>query len=268
MAGSNEAVTDMELTVTDKVAVVTGATRGIGLATARMLLESGAAGVTITSRRTENVEAATDELGDAGFGADRVLGLAARADDDDEAERAVTATLERFGRVDILVNNAGTNPSGGPIMDVDMGAIDKTWQVNQRAPLVWSRIAYHTWMQDHGGSIVNVASVGGLRPSPVMGAYNVSKAALIHLTHQLAFELAPSVRVNAVAPAVVKTRLSELLWTADEEAAARTHPLGRLGVPEDVATAITYLASDQASWITGIVLPVDGGVTGASGSLS
>lgn len=258
----------MDITVTDKVAIVTGATRGIGLATARMLLESGAAGVTITSRRTENVESASDELKAAGFGPDRVLGLAARADDDEEADRTVGATIERFGALDILVNNAGTNPSGGPIMDVDMGAIDKTWLVNQRAPLVWSRVAYHAAMGDRGGVIINVASVGGLRPSPIIGAYNVSKAALIHLTHQLAFELAPKVRVNAVAPAVVKTRLSELLWTTDEEAAARAHPLGRLGVPDDVATAITYLASDQASWITGVVLPVDGGVSGASGTLA
>ncbi|MEX0757593.1 MAG: SDR family oxidoreductase [Acidimicrobiia bacterium] len=258
----------MQLSVSGKVAVVTGATRGIGLATAQMLLESGADGVTITSRRPENVEAATEQLAQAGFGADRVLGLAARADDDGEAERTISATVERFGSVDILVNNAGTNPSGGSIMDVDMGAIDKTWQVNQRAPLVWSRMAYHAGMKDHGGVIINVASVGGLRPSPIMGAYNVSKAALIHLTHQLAFELAPKVRVNAVAPAVVKTRLSELLWTADEEAAARTHPLGRLGTTEDVAAAITYLASDHATWLTGVILPVDGGVTGASGSLS
>lgn len=257
----------MEVRVDGHVAIVTGATRGIGLATARMLLESGADGVTITSRRTENVEAAADELAEAGFGPDRVLALAARADDDADAERTVTETLARFGRVDILVNNAGTNPSGGPILDVDMGAIDKTWQVNQRAPLVWSRYACKAWMEQNGGSIVNVASVGGLRPSPVIGAYNVSKAALIHLTHQLAFELAPEVRVNAVAPAIVKTKLSELLWQ-DEEAAARTHPLNRLGVPEDVAAAITFLASDQASWITGVVLPVDGGVSGASGSLA
>lgn len=254
----------MQLTVTDKVAIVTGATRGIGLATARMFLESGASGVTITSRRPENVEAAAAELEE--FGEDRVLGLAARADDDEEAARTVTATLERFGSLDILVNNAGTNPSGGPITDVDMGAIDKTWLVNQRAPLVWSRLAYHAWMGDNGGAIVNVASVGGLRPSPFIGAYNVSKAALIHLTHQLALELAPKVRVNAVAPGVVKTKLSEALW-ADEAAAARAHPLARLGVPDDVATAITFLASDQASWLTGVVLPVDGGVSGASGSL-
>ena len=255
----------MQLTVTDKVAIVTGATRGIGLATARMFLESGASGVTITSRRPENVEAAASELEE--FGKDRVLALAARADDDEEAERTITATLESFGSLDILVNNAGTNPSGGPITDVDMGAIDKTWLVNQRAPLVWSRLAYHAWMAQNGGAIVNVASVGGLRPSPFIGAYNVSKAALIHLTHQLALELAPKVRVNAVAPGVVKTKLSEALW-ADEAAAARAHPLARLGVPDDVATAITFLASDQASWLTGVVLPVDGGVSGASGSLA
>ena len=257
----------MEITVEDKVAVVTGASRGIGWATARTLAESGAAGVVITSRKPDNAETAAAQLEEAGVPADRVLALAARADDDEAALDTMHKTIERFGSVDILVNNAGTNPSGGPIMTVDMGAIDKTWAVNQRAPLVWARAAYQSWMKDHGGAIVNVASVGGVRPAPVLGAYNVSKAALIHLTHQLAFELAPQIRVNAVAPGVVKTRLSELLWSADEAAAASTHPLDSLGEPEDVARAITYLCSDQASWITGVVLPVDGGVLGASGTL-
>jgi NAD(P)-dependent dehydrogenase (short-subunit alcohol dehydrogenase family) len=257
----------MKVSVEGKVALVTGASRGIGLATAIELGISGAAGVVITSRRPENIEAAAEAMVAAGVDVDSVLPIAARADSDDDAERTVAETIERFGSLDILVNNAGTNPSGGSIMQVDMGAVDKTWAVNQRAPLVWARLAHRAWMERHGGSIVNVASVGGIRPAALLGAYNIGKAALIHMTHQLAFELAPKVRVNAVAPGIVKTRLSEMLWTTDESAAADVHPLGRLGEPEDVARAITYLCSEQASWITGVVLPVDGGVTGASGSL-
>ncbi len=252
--------------VEGKVAIVTGASRGIGLATAASFLAAGAAGVTITSRKLENIVEAEAELVANGAPGDRILTLAARADDQGEAGRAVEATLERFGAVDVLVNNAGTNPAAGPLMDVDMGAVDKTWAVNQRAPLLWSRAVWHGWMSEHGGAIVNVASVGGIRPSPLIGAYNISKAALIHLTHQLAHELAPTVRVNAVAPGVVKTKLSEMLWRADEKAAAATHPLNRLGEPEDVAEAIVYLAS--AEWLTGVVLPVDGGAVGASAGLA
>jgi NAD(P)-dependent dehydrogenase (short-subunit alcohol dehydrogenase family) len=120
-------------------------------------------------------------------------------------------------------------------------------------------------MKENGGSVVNVASVGGLRPSPITGSYNIYKAGLVHMTRQLALELAPSIRVNGVAPGVVKTRLSEMLWQ-DEPAAARMHPLGRLGTPEDVAAAIVFLASDAAGWITGVTLPVDGGLTEASSS--
>lgn len=254
----------MEVRLDGKVALVTGASRGIGLETAAEFIRSGATGVVITSRRPENLEAAVAELG-AG---DRVHAMAARADDDGDAAAAVTATIERFGSLDVLVNNAGTNPSAGALMEVDMGALDKTWAVNQRAPLVWAREAWKQWMKEHGGAVVNVASVGGLRPSPLIGAYNISKAALVFMTHQLAFELAPGVRVNAVAPAVVKTRLSEMLWRSDESVAADTHPMKMLGETEDVARAITYLASDAARWITGVVFPVDGGVSGASGGLA
>jgi NAD(P)-dependent dehydrogenase (short-subunit alcohol dehydrogenase family) len=257
----------MEISLTGKVAVVTGASRGIGWACARQLLGAGATGVTITSRKQENLDEAAARLVEDGADPERILVVAAKADVDGDAERAIAATVERFGRCDILVNNAGTNPAAGPLMDVDLGALDKTWAVNQRAPLVWTRQAWHQWMREHGGCVVNVASVGGLRPSPVIGAYNISKAALIHLTHQLAFELAPGVRVNAVAPGIVKTRLSELLWVSDEDQAARLHPRGRLGVPDDVAQAVTFLASDAADWITGVVLPVDGGVAGATPGL-
>jgi NAD(P)-dependent dehydrogenase (short-subunit alcohol dehydrogenase family) len=202
---------------------------------------------------------------DAGIEADRILALPARADSEEAADETVATTVERFGSCDILVNNAGTNPSAGALMDVDMGALDKTWAVNMRAPLLWVRAAYHGWMEKNGGSIVNVASVAGLRPGPITGAYNISKAGLVHMTRQLAFELAPKIRVNAVAPAIVKTRLAGLLLQ-DEDLAARMHPLGRVGEPEDVARLIVFLASDASSWMTGSIVPVDGGVIGAASS--
>jgi NAD(P)-dependent dehydrogenase (short-subunit alcohol dehydrogenase family) len=256
----------MDARVDGKVALVTGGSRGIGESTALELLRSGAEGVMITSRKADNLEQAVEAITAGGIDPDRLHAMVARADFEEDAAAGVAAVVERFGACDILVNNAGTNPSGGPIFEVDQGAIDKTWAVNQRGPLLWAREAWRQWMSDHGGVIVNVASVGGMAPSPIIGAYNVSKAALIHLTRQLALELAPTVRVNAVAPAVVKTRLSRLLWE-DEAGAAATHPLRRLGRPEDIADAIVFLCSDRATWITGVTLPVDGGVSGASGSL-
>lgn len=252
----------MEVSVANRVALVTGGSRGIGLATALELANSGAKGVGITSRKPENIEAAKSELIMAGVSEDRILALAARADDEEAADEAVAATVERFGSLDILVNNAGTNPAAGLLTEVDLGALDKTWSVNMRAPLLWVRAVHRAWMGANGGSVVNVASVAGLRPSPIMGAYNISKAGLIHMTRQLAMELAPKTRVNAVAPAVVKTRLAGALLV-DEDTTARMHPLGRVGEPEDVARLITFLSSESSSWMTGAIIPVDGGVIGA-----
>ena len=254
----------MDVRVDDKVAIVTGGSRGIGQAIAIELLRSGARGVVITSRRSENVQTSVAEINEAVGDPGRIHGIAARADDVEAAAAAVAETIERYGACDILINNAGTNPSAGHLGDVNLDAVDKTWSVNQKGPLIWAQQVWQQWMQKHGGVIVNTASVGGLMPGPVIGAYNISKAALIHMTRQLALEMAPGVRVNAVAPAVVKTKLSEMLWKHGEEATADLHPLKRLGEVEDVANAVVFLCSDKASWITAATLPVDGGSAGAT----
>lgn len=260
----------MDVRLDGRVAVITGGSRGIGQGIAEEFLRSGAAGVVVTSRRAENVEAAVAAIGVATGRPEAVEGAVARADSRDDADRTVALAVDRFGSCDILVNNAGTNPAPGMLADVEPGAVEKTWQVNQLGPLLWAQAAWHGWMAAHGGVIVNTASLGGLRPGAVLGAYNVSKAALIFMTRQMALEMAPGVRVNAVAPAVVKTKLSAMLWTGNEDGAAAMHPLNRLGEVEDVANAVTFLASDKASWITGVTLPIDGGVdgTGAPATLT
>ena len=257
----------MDARVDGKVVVVTGGSRGIGQATAIEFINSGAKGVVITSRKPDNVDQSVKEIGDATGRPEAVLGVVAPADDVEAAERAIADTIAHFGSCDVLVNNAGTNPAPGTLADVNLGAVDKLWSVNQKGPIIWAQQVWHQWMEANGGVIINVASVGGLLVGPVIGAYNVSKAALIHTTKQMAFEMAPGVRVNAVAPAVVKTKLSAMLWENGEEAVANMHPMKRLGEPADVANAIVFLSSDKATWLTGVVLPVDGGVVGAAAAL-
>jgi NAD(P)-dependent dehydrogenase (short-subunit alcohol dehydrogenase family) len=253
----------MDVDLKGKVALVTGGSRGIGLAIVRRFVDSGVDGVVVTGRKGD----ALDEVAGS-TDPDRVLPVPGNVGDDEHVADAVAQAVSRFGSLDVVVNNAGTNPVAGPVAEVEMGAIDKTWEVNLRAPLLFAREAWQRSMRDHGGAIVSTGSVGGLQPSPAIGAYNVSKAALHHLTRQLALEFAPGVRVNAVAAAVVKTRLSQMLWSHDEEAAGKAHPLGRLGTPEDVARAVVFLLSDAASWITGVILPVDGGASGATTGFS
>jgi len=235
-----------------KVALVTGASKGIGLAIARRFAEAGAA-VMLSSRKQQALDdAAATISGD-------VATFAANAGDPDGAQACVAATVARFGPVDILVNNAATNPHLGPTIGVDLGRFDKTMQVNLRGPLVWTQAVWHAGMEKRGGSVINVVSIGGIRHGSGIGVYNVSKAALIHLTKVLASELGPGVRVNAVAPGLVKTDFARALWESAEDAVAATLPLHRLGQPDDIAGAAVFLASDLAGWMTGQVLVVDGG---------
>lgn len=243
---------------TGRTALVTGGTRGIGLGIARELVERGA-NVVITARKPDELEAAVALLDPHGSG--RAVAAQGSADDEEHQAAAVALAVERFGRVDCLVPNAAVNPQYGPLVDADLAAVRKVMEVNVTAVLAWVQQAWRQSMAEHGGSVLVVASVGGLRSGAPIGAYNASKAAVIHLVRQLGAELGPKVRVNAIAPAVVKTRFAEALYEGREEQVAEAYPMRRLGLPEDTAKAAAFLLSDDASWITGETLVVDGGVT-------
>ena len=238
-----------------KTALVTGASRGIGLAIAQRLVADGAR-VCVTARKQEALDQAVESLG----GPNHAIAVAGRADDAEHRAAAVQAAIDAFGSLDLLVNNAGINPAYGPLMDLDLEAGRKILDVNVTATLGWTQAAYAAWLGEHGGAVVNVASVAGQRPAPGIAFYGVSKAALIHLTEELALELGPGVRVNAVAPAIVKTEFARALYEGREEKVARAYPLKRLGVPEDIGSVVAFLLSDDAGWMTGQTLTVDGGV--------
>lgn len=239
----------------DKVAVVTGASRGIGLGIAHRLVEEGAR-VVVTARKPEALAEAVTALG----GRDHALGIAGNASDPAHRDEVVARTIDTFGRLDLLVNNTGINPAYGPLVDLDLDVARKILDTNTVSALGWTQAAHAAWMREHGGAVVNVSSVAGLRPAPGIAFYGVSKAALVSLTESLAIELGPRVRVNAVAPAVVKTRFASALYEGREEQVSAAYPLKRLGEPEDVGGVVAFLLSDDAGWMTGQTLVVDGGV--------
>ena len=239
----------------DQVAIVTGASRGIGFAIAQRFVAEGYK-VCITGRDAQALDQAAKDLG----GAEVAIGVAGKGDDADHRAAVIDTVLGQFGPVTALVNNIGINPAYGPLGTLDLSAARKMIDVNVLGTLGWVQEALRGGLAD-GGSIVNISSVSGVRPAPGIAFYGVTKAALIHLTEELAVELAPKVRVNAVAPAIVKTRFATALYEGREEKVAAAYPLGRLGVPEDIAGAVAFLSSPDAAWITGQTLVIDGGVT-------
>ncbi|MFE6821321.1 SDR family oxidoreductase [Streptomyces sp. NPDC057690] len=233
-----------------RAAVVTGATRGIGWAVARALADAGAR-VCVSARDPDGVRRAAGELDG--------IGLAGDVGDPGHPHALTELCLDTFGRLDVLVNNAATNQPYGPLMDADPGAWREAFTVNVEAPLRLVQCAWRGWMREHGGAVVNICTEGAGHVGPGVGAYGTSKAALLHLTQQLAGELGPHVRVNSVSPGLVRTEMARFVWEPGEKEMAAALPLGRIGEPQDVARAVVWLCSEEAKWITGADLLVDGG---------
>jgi NAD(P)-dependent dehydrogenase (short-subunit alcohol dehydrogenase family) len=241
----------MQISMEGKVALVTGASRGIGRAIAASMAAAGAS-VMLSSRKQDQLEEAAASIdGETAV-------FAANAGDPQAAVACVEATIERFGRLDVLVNNAATNPYYGPTLGVDEARYDKTFQVNLRGPVFWCQAAHERAFAAEPGVIVNIASVGGLRAENGLGVYNLTKAALIHLTRQLAAEIGPT-RVVGIAPGLVQTDFASYLVDNFGDRLAARLPLRRLGEPQDIANLALFLASDLASWITGETYVIDGG---------
>lgn len=241
---------------TNRVALITGGTRGIGFAVAARLLEDRWA-VCITARKAEGLADAAERLGHG----DRLMTVQGKSDDPAHRADCVQAVVDRFGRLDVLVNNAGVNPVMGTMVELDESAARKILGVNVLACLGWAREMHRVFVGDGTGAIVNVSSYASVRPSPGIGMYGVSKAAVTQLTKQLALEMAPRIRVNAVIPALIETDFAGALYQDRKDEIAASYPLGRIGRPEDVASAIAFLASGQSAWITGETLLLDGGLS-------
>lgn len=239
-----------------RTAVITGASRGIGLAIAQRLVDEGAR-VCITARKPEPLEEAVKALG----GPEHAIAVPGKADDPDHQDEAIAATLKAFGSLDMFVNNTGINPVFGRMVDLDLDAARKMVDVNALSAISWMQKSYKAWMGEHGGSVVNVSSIAGIKPAPGIGFYGATKAMVKHITEELAVELAPGIRVNGVAPAVVKTRFAEALYEGREGEVSAQYPMGRLGAPEDISGAVAYLLSEDSAWVTGHTIVVDGGVT-------
>ncbi|MDB4960889.1 MAG: short-chain dehydrogenase/reductase [Myxococcales bacterium] len=244
----------------DKVIVITGASRGIGEAIARACVDAGAR-VVLASRKQADLDKVAGSLGDQAFA------VACHTGKVEDVEAMMAKAVERFGKVDGYVNNAATNPYFGPLIDTPDAAIEKTFEVNVRGYLYGARaLVKHARARGGAASLVNIASVAGIRAAPMQGIYGATKAAVISMTQTLAFELGGSqIRVNAIAPGLVETKFAAAIVANPmlrDHVVNRT-PLARHAQPTEIAGAAVYLLSDAASFTTGSVLVVDGGLTSA-----
>jgi dehydrogenase/reductase SDR family protein 4 len=240
-----------------KIALVTGGSRGIGKASALALADAGAH-VAVSSRKIADLEPVAEEIRGRGV---RGMAVAAHNAKLEDSKALVEKVTKELGGIDILVNNAGTNPYYGPIMDLDERAWDVTMNVNLKGLFFLSQICARHMKARGGGCIINVSSIGGLRPSE-LGVYSVSKAGVIMLTEVTAKEWGQhNIRVNAIAPGIIKTRLSEALWKEPGagKKAVGSVPLMRLGEPEEIAGAVVFLASNAAGYMNGATVVIDGG---------
>jgi dehydrogenase/reductase SDR family member 4 len=240
-----------------KVALITGGSRGIGRASALALADAGA-DVVVSSRKIEDLEQVAQEIRSKGV---KGLAIASHVAKHEDSKALVERVVKEFGRIDILINNAGTNPYYGPIMEQDEKTYDITMNVNVKAIFILSQLVGKVMKERGGGCIINISSIGGLRAGE-LGVYSVTKAAVIMMTKVMAKEWGQfNIRVNAIAPGIIKTRLSEALWKDPEvnEKAVRTMALMRLGEPEEIADAVVFLSSSAGSYITGETIVIDGG---------
>jgi NAD(P)-dependent dehydrogenase (short-subunit alcohol dehydrogenase family) len=242
-----------------KVAIITGASRGIGESIAKSFVAHGAS-VVLAARKPDALHHVAASLGE------RALAVPTHTGKEEDCTALVAKAVERFGKVDVLVNNAATNPYFGPLLGVDMGAWDKTFEVNLKGYFFMAReVARH--LQDRGekaGSLIHVTSINGLEAAPLQGVYGMTKAAVISMTKTMAYELASSnIRVNAIAPGLVDTRFASAIVGNQEivDTVVKKTPLGRYAAPDEIAGAAVYLASDASSFMTGHTMVVDGGLT-------
>lgn len=247
----------------NQTALVTGASRGIGLAIAKTLVANGMQ-VLITARNDETLQEAVRT-----FPKGTAIGVAGKSDDTEHRQHVLDTITNEFGQLDVLVNNAGINPVYGPLRELDLAAAEKIFSVNVIATLGWVQdVVQHEGFgfEERQGRIVNLSSVTSETPSEGIGLYGISKAAVSHLTQTLAVELAPNIRVNAVSPAVVKTKFAKALYEGRETEVTAQYPLKRLGEPDDIANAVAFLVSSASSWITGNIVKLDGGLIIAGGT--